>query len=219
MSASLSWRVSPGASVKRRLTCWRGVGAWTCSANWRWSLIGPPLTLTCTLASPKALPASTGKRSVCRRWSARVRLLLAFWMRRPSGELMSTLKVCVAPDRLCRSRAITALSPTVRKRGVASSATSGAATCTSASALPNCSGVATTAIRRRLPLKSGTGSVTSASPWASRLTGPEKRSTSLTFLGRLVVGLGAASPPNLSLPLRPAIFSMRRPYTSYWSAP
>jgi hypothetical protein len=177
----LELRVSPGATVKRRLICWRGVGAWTCSANWRLSLIGPPLTFTCTPARPKALPASTGKRRVCRRWSASVTVLLAFWMRRPSGELTSTLKVCAAPERLCRSRAITALSPTVRKRGVASSATSGAATCTSASALPNCSGVATTAIRRRLPLKSGTGSVTSASPWASRLTGPENRSISFTF--------------------------------------
>ncbi|MNJ01990.1 hypothetical protein D3C73_1617890 [compost metagenome] len=72
-----------------------------------------------------------------------------------------------------------------------------------------------TAIRRSVPLKSGRSSGMSASPCAFKVTGPENRSTSLTFLGRLLLSPRmAASPPHFSLPLVPSIFSISLPYMS-----
>ncbi|CFN72739.1 Uncharacterised protein [Bordetella pertussis] len=64
-------------------------------------------------------------------------------------------------------------------------------------------------------MKSGRSSAMSASPLSSSFTGPENRSTSLTFLGRLRLSPRmAASPPHLRRPCVPSIFSISLPYIS-----
>ena len=79
----------------------------------------------------------------------------------------------------------------------------------SASCMPKRSPLAATAIRRRLPLKSGTGKATLASPLASSATGPLKRSPgapswqALGRLGRRVAPLELAFWPSISRWRRP----------------
>jgi len=114
-----------------------------------------------------------------------------------SGAPASTLTLtsCALPDRLVTSSAMVALSPGAMKRGIASSATIGAAT----------------AIRRSVPLKSGKASGMVASPLASSTTGPLNRSTSRTLRGRLCVSRWPASPPKRCLAALPSIFSISLP--------
>ena len=144
-----------------------------------------------------------------------------FWPVMRSGEAASicTLTTCGAPDRLVTSSAIVALSPGAMKRGIDSSATSGAATIISVSALAKLSAVLATAIRRSVPLKSGSASWMVASPLASSATGPLNRSTRRTLRGMLWVSRRDASPPKRCLATVPSIVSISLPYRSSRSAP
>ena len=191
-----------GFTVKRLSTVCRGVGACTCSGKVRSSFISGLSIFTCTSVRPMAVPASSGMRRMRFCWSRVCELLLAVLDDQAVAVADLDPHFLLGAGEVVHVEREQAESPTERKRGVASSTTSGAATVTSASCMPKRSPLAATAIRRRLPLKSGTARLTSASLLASSATGPLNRSTRRTFFGRLLVGL-AASPPPLELALLP----------------
>ncbi len=165
-----------------------------------------PLMVAWISPSPKPSSARTGTNKVVRTPGARL-TGCGCWLSSSSNPLAASaiFSVCGRSVRLVTSSTSRETSPPARKRGIFSSAITGAATTTLLSPRPKSSAVHACAITRSSPLKSPIGSVTTPSPCSLSVIGCACCAMILTwFTGGFPPRLRSSpSPPKRNAASRP----------------